>query len=371
MDKNDDLFVNTDSMINDIRQTTDFKGITFSKFKKIDVKNELMQNLIKGRIENACNWSAELICSAEYTDLWEVIIIFISKYIHIGNPKIAIYIDSRYNIFKNIINNGLYTDSIQIRNDKNIRKLFAELICIIGLSKKKNSFETVKINKEEEFNIEIIQEKTEANSAEYALNIFKKKDPHELYAALNEYMYCVSREEPNLLNACYWIEWIIEFDNLCKKRKSECKCDERYYIPVENKFKKDIIWIVWDAIKYLADNKSNQLISKTIDSIFNLFCIKYTTSATKKRKYLLYFATSMLTEKINTNVELIQDADKSIIKSVITNIDDIYINIKNNEESPKTDYLFSNLRESHNNREKTMLKLNIINKSDIKLTDSH
>jgi hypothetical protein len=70
-------------MINDIRR--DFKGITFSK--KIDVKNELMQKPIKKRTRN---WSAELIC-LEFTDLWEVIIIFISKYIHIGNPKIAIY----------------------------------------------------------------------------------------------------------------------------------------------------------------------------------------------------------------------------------------------------------------------------------------
>jgi hypothetical protein len=348
-------------MINDIRQTADFKGITFSKFKKIDVKNELMQSLIKGKIENACNWSAELICSAEFTDLWEVIIIFISKYIHIGNPKIAIYTESRYNLFKDIVNNGLYTDVIQVRNDKTLRKLFAELICVIGLSKKMNGLETVKINREDEFSVENIQEKTEATNAEYAAPIFKKKDPQELYAALNEYTYCVSCKDPSLLNSCYWIEWIIEFESLCKKRKNECKCEERYYVPVESKYKRDCIWILWDAIKYIAENKSNQLISKTIDSIFNLFCIKYTTSVCKKRKHLLYFATSVLTEKLNPTAELIQEHDKPTIKSVITNIDDIYKNIKTNEESPKTDYLFSNLVESHNNREKTMAKLNIMN----------
>jgi hypothetical protein len=362
MNSADDSFVSIDSTINDIRQPADFKSITFSKFKKTDVKNELTQNLINGKIENACNWSAELICSAEFADLWEVIIIFISKYINIENPKIAIYVDSRYKLFKSILNNGVYTEIIQVRNDKTIRKLFAELICVIGLSKKRNSFEPLKINTDEEFSVENIQEKFKADNADYAMNVFKKKDPQELYAALNEYMYCVSCATPNLLNACYWIEWIIEFSSLCKKRKSECVCEERYYISVDSKFKKDTIWIVWDAINYIANNKPNPIISKTVESIFNLFCIKYTSSCPKKRKYLLYFATSMLTENLISSSVLIQDSDKPIIKNVIMNIDDIYKNIKTCEESPKTDYLFSNLDDSQINREKTMEKLNIINK---------
>jgi hypothetical protein len=85
----------------------------------------------------------------------------------------------------------------------------------------------------------------------------------------------------------------------------------------------------------------NDFISKVMDALYKLFCIKYTTGACKKRRYLLYYAVALVTEPVPTGIELI--SAKETVQAVIVNIDNIYKQIKKNEEAPKTDYLFSNL----------------------------
>jgi len=347
--------------INDIRMNNEFRGITFSGYKKVDVIKQLIESMKKVRLEHAANWSAELICAGHYGDLWEAIIHYAAKHIHLGNPKIAMYLDMRYDMFRNIMNKGHFASEIQLRNNLKIRQLFAETISVLVLSNKKPSFEAIKINRLEEFDITQMTERLKAPNASYIDLLFRPDDPKEIYIVMNEFAYNVSVERRNMMMACYWVEWIIEFDILCRKRKEPLLCDRRSNVNIDYKFQKDIIWIIWDILSEYAERTKIAFLSKAMHSLFNLFCVKYTTSSSKKRRYLIYFAVALLTEPVCYNVPVV--SNKEIVQKVVDNINEVYRQIKQNEASPGTEYLFNYL-EKQNHLEQSLQQMELMNNMD-------
>lgn len=346
--------------INDIR--TEFKNITFSKFQKSKAKQELLLSLYNSKIENACYWCAEFICSGHFLDLWDIIILYYCKYIYSGNPKLPIYLSMRFNNFYTILSNGYNTNILGLRNNKKIRKIFSEIICILCYSNKKHSYQEVKLNKNEEFDLVNMSSKFKAPNIHFVDNIMKEDDPKELIIPLNELIYNLNSK--NIIDTCYWLEWILEYEIICKKKKKKCIAQGRNYAP--NGEQNDIIWIIWDIIFYYSqENESlldisegnKKIINKIIKSLYELFVIKYTSSVKKKRKYILYYCFTLLNDNINLNIPFTEKSNE--IEAIITKIDSIYKEIKKNEITPNTDYLFTNLKKS--NMEKTVEKIEIIN----------
>ena len=344
-------YMSSSSEINDIREPKDFKGISFSKFKKCDVRSELIKSLQNSKIEPACYWSAELICAGHYAELWEIILLFYSKYIHIGNPKFAVYLDIKIQTFKNIIKNGYTNNELRMRNSDKIRKLFCEIMCIICESKKRHSFDSIQI-KPNEFDLINLTDRLKAPAMTYLENIFRKEDPKELFIALNELSYNLHEDVKNSVAACYWIEWVIEFEMACEKRNEKCVCDRRSEMPVDSKYQKDVIWLIW-CILIEVSSKSSPFISKVIKSLLQLFCLRYNKPCCRKRKNILYFAVEMLTCRVSLNEDIVKNKEK--VANIVSQIDYIYTQIKEHEESPNTDYLFKN--GTGNNLEKTIHKL--------------
>ena len=345
-----------DNEINDSRSTSDFKSISFSKFARSKVKQQLLQSLINYKIEPACYWSVELICAGHYQDLWDILLLFMSRYIHIGNPKLSIYMDMRFQAFKTILENGYINNELALRNNEKVRKLFAELIGILCRSRKKHAFESLSIKDINEFDITNLTNRLKAPNIEFGQQIFKKDDPKELFIAINEFSYHISKSK-DITAACYWIEWISQFESICKQKKIKCICERRSLVPVSEKHQMEVIWMIWHALISEAKNRKLPVYSKIINSLLNLYCIKFNTGVKKRRKYLIYSAISFLTENINFDIPLIDN--KEFVENITNKINIIYKEVKKNEFTPNTDYLFNGIQKS--NAEKSIEKLEKLN----------
>ena len=136
-----------------------------------------------------------------------------SNNIHLGNPKLPVYMDMRFQTFKEILQNGYLGQEIRLRNNEKIRRLFAEIISILCLSKKKNSLDSIRIEKND-FHMSNITHKLKADNVLYAKSVFRNQDPKELFIAINELAYHLSNNSRNMISACYWVEWVMEFEKI-------------------------------------------------------------------------------------------------------------------------------------------------------------
>jgi hypothetical protein len=112
-----------------------------------------------------------------------------------------------------------------------------------------------------------------------------------------------------------------------------------------------------NASSISASSSTSILKHKIIKNLFDLFIIKYNNSVKKKRKYIIYFAFTLLIEELNYSINIIENQEA--VQVIVSKINSIYKDIKKNEETPNTDYLFNNLNKS--NLEKSIEKLDLFN----------
>jgi hypothetical protein len=293
-------------MIDDIR--TEFKTLTFSKYQRVAVKKEWTTNMVKAKIEPCCYWTTELVCSGLFIDLWELILSFYSKYIHKGNPKLPIYIDMRFQTFRQLAEG---VPELSLRNNHEIRTLFVEMICILCTSKRYHSYELIQIPKDEG----IPTSRLRAPTIEFNKS-FRSADPKELFIAMNEFGYMLHTK--NTIDACFWVEWLLQFT-----QKKKCFILERNY---STKHRTDSIWLVWDTIHAYAEGV---LVQKIIKSLSSLFSIAFVPSSKERRRFLIYYAITLCCEPISLDIEMV--TDKKLIERAYETCSVLYNDIKTHE----------------------------------------
>ena len=332
-----------DNDINDIRAINKFKGQTFSGYKSSEVKLAFIKQLKNENNNGALFWCFELLCSGNITAIWEIFIIFIGAYISISNPKLIIYCSLKMKEFNNLYKNGYVNNELLLRNNHTCRELLAEVIYILSSSPKKPCLEKLKIIKDTDFILQNISSKLKAPETKYIDDIFKDNDPLEIYIPLNEFSYSLNNENKNknLWESLYWLEWIIQYEKIAKDKNIKLLSHYRNINGINETFKKDYIWILWDIILYNC--KKDHLQYKSVYSLLELFSNNYKAGYKQKKKAILYTAIEFTINFANINFKEPIIKNKDVLLDKDNNINKIINIIKNNEISPKTDYLFNNI----------------------------
>ena len=151
---------------------------------------------------------------------------------------------------------------------------------------------------------------------------------------------------------------LLNLKRYVRKKKRPCICEPRNYA-IQSKFRTNLVWLIWDIIFDFTENHQKiNSISNLIKASNDIFTINYSTASCKKRRFIMYFVFSLCVDNIDMSIQVINN--KQTVSNVIDNIEMIYKQIKKNEVSPNTEYLFNNL-EKQNSIKKSIQQFQIVN----------
>lgn len=323
--------MNSDYLIIDPRPLDAFKDKTFSDFKKRDVLNKLFKCIEEGKIEEACYWITECICSGYSIELFEKLILLSSKIVHINSPKLPEYLWRKYLIFVSTydhIGKKERDQLIHLRNTQSVRNIFFDLVVTINCSLKTLRLDKYPKVSENDFQYGNIQNKLKATMQILPSYIIRFTDPEELKIVMNEFLFHLKNHNGGYHDACYWVSWLIQWEKINKKKKIKFEIECRDINEVDPKHCKDPIWLLWEIIFYEC-NERNEDTKLQIQNLYRFFRNNYTCGKRGSRLPLLYHAIGYLTLPIKFNIPIRKD--QNIFIQTQCNINLMFKSKKNNE----------------------------------------
>ena len=346
----------------DNRLYEDFKIKTFSGFQKKDVTAALFKAIDQGKIENALYWCSESIISGYTMKIWEKLLNYSFKIVHINNPRLPIFLYKKNNILFNQINRLSIKnkDYLILRNSQMIRNLLADIIVTIITSEKKLKCDKLIKIKEEDFNI---KNKLQANSNILPSHILRFDDPEEFKIIMNEIYFHLKNQLSGYDKSIYWIIWLLEWEKKHKKNKETWTIPPRNVNVKKEKDKCDFIWIIWEIIFEELKNRQEKILQTIIKVLYSLFIHGYTSGKRTERIFIVYNAIGHLTNKIDYNKPI--RLNEVLYIQTQSNINKIYELMKKNEKNniPKEVKQKVSKKKVVKNleKEKMLDKLNIFN----------
>jgi hypothetical protein len=299
------MCVPSSSKINDTRKSCDFKTLTFCGAIKTQVSSALNKSIQEEKLDASNYWALQLLLSGYCTSLFDKLISVASKNINISNPLLPSFLLNKTNSFKRIMKSYNKDSQLQLRNNQEMRHLIVELVTIITLSRKRK-LENIPKLKQSDFSITIFKTKLESNENNNIKHILKENDPSEIRIASNELLFQLNNK--NMNKALYWLSWILEWEKIHVKKYKIFNISDRYYEGIDNKYSKNIIWLIWDIINFIKKSTFDipQKGLTELDSLWNLYKMDFTVGSRSKKLIYILWSMKILVSYVDWELKLIE-----------------------------------------------------------------
>ncbi len=299
---------NPQYIVYDMRSTRDFKTISISGYKKVDVCKAFQAALINSKVEEALRWGVEMNSTGMNAKIWEILYNVYLQYIHINNPHFFRYYMKRRNDYFRFIQQ--YPDQHEIfsRNDQSIRNVYAELIALVAFSKKTLLFNPKTIPK---LSQKMLYDRNQLKARMMGLPIHQiykyvdTNDPNEIKLGLNEIYSNIYHTKGNFPLFAFWITWLEQISARKKREQSSTEislfethrkfaCIPTVIEGVREEYQTHWVWKIW---KFLLDfkgssnpNSNQKIVEQFIQSAFRDFVDDFKPAQYNRKKYLIYLS---------------------------------------------------------------------------------
>ena len=286
-----DFDVNIQYIIPDQKTFKEMKKKTISNYRKNEVIKEFHNSIINSNIEESCKWFVEMHSSGYSNELWNELIFIYSKNININNFILLELLVLKNKYYHNYIKSIDSKFQIHLRNNQEIRNLFANLVIRSTLSIKNDLFDNRTIPKIKDFDYtrEGILKNIKNNNLNLIIDIIEDEDTKELKIAINEIaLHLVSTKSLN--NCIFWYLWLYKLSIKKKRDDIELTTKDRNIKNINKKYSTDWIWIIWKLIFKIVNKINDYELSKIIKYLYELYKLDYRSSSKLKKQYLLYLS---------------------------------------------------------------------------------
>ena len=265
------------------------KKTTYAGYKKTEILSKLQKAIMKKDIDNALSFAVELHISGYLDDVWKKITQIMGKYIYVLYPKLCIYINREYQLFREKLR--AIPDSY---NNQEVRNHLVEWITVLCVCTKQKILSMPKITSDD-FMPSSIQQKICATEN---MVHFLPSDPKYIRMPINEFVFHLYKNDHSHTTkeqCLYWLKFLFTIEKKRKKQKKEIICAERPHSTIDPKYYSDYTWILWVYIRHHVDvHSTNHPLHSIIKSLFSLYCSNYTKGTRNSKRPLLLYAACLV-----------------------------------------------------------------------------